>query len=95
MKQNMFKFEWDQEKAKANHRKHRVSFEEAVSVFGDHNALTFADPDHSETEDRSRTFGLSNLQRVLVVIHTDRRLGIRIISARKATKYEENIYQNG
>jgi uncharacterized DUF497 family protein len=91
----MFKFEWDQAKAKANHRKHGVSFEEALSVFGDANALTFADLDHSETEERSRTFGVSNLQRLLVVIHTDRRHGIRIISARKATKYEENIYHNG
>ena len=75
--------------------KHGVSFDEAVSVFGDGRALTFSDTDHSELEDRSRTYGVSNKQRLLVVIHTERRNGIRIISARKATRYEKGIYENG
>ena len=91
----MFKFEWDDQKAVSNMQKHGVSFEEAVSVFGDGMALTFADTDHGEMEDRSRTYGFSNKARLLVVIHTERRNGIRIISARKATKYEKSIYENG
>ncbi len=91
----MFKFERDQEKAVRNVVKHSVSFDEAVSIFGDALALTFADSDHSESEDRSRTYGMSSKSRLLVVIHTERRNNVRIISARKATRYEKSIYQNG
>ena len=90
----MFKFEWDNQKAASNLSKHGVSFDEAVSVFGDGQALTFSDTDHSEFEDRSRTYGISKL-RLLVVVHTERRNGIRIISARKATRNEKSIYENG
>ena len=89
----MFKFEWDYQKAKSNVQKHSISFDEAVSVFADSLALTFADTDHSETEDRSRTYGISNQGRLLVVVHTERRNKVRIISARKATRYEKNIYK--
>ena len=85
----MFKFEWDDEKAASNLLKHGVSFDEAVSVFGDERALTFSDTDHSEFDDRSRTYGISNKTRLLVVVHTKRRSGIRIIGARKATRYEK------
>lgn len=91
----MFKFEWDHNKAAGNLLKHGVSFDEVVSVFADGLALTFADTDHSDDEDRSRTYGTSNKSRLLVVIHTERRNEIRIISARKATRYEKSIYQNG
>ena len=91
----MFKFEWNDQKAASNLLKHGVSFDEAVSVFGDVIALTFADTDHHEVEDRSRTYGVSNRARLLVVVHTERRNGIRIISARKATRYEKGIYENG
>ena len=56
----MLRFEWDYRKAESNVQKHGVSFDEAVSVFADAMALTFSDSDHSETEDRSRTYGLSN-----------------------------------
>ena len=91
----MFNFEWDDQKAASNLSKHGVSFDEAVSVFGDGRALTFTDTDHSELEDRSRTYGVSNKQRLLVVFHTERRSSIRIISARKATRYEKGIYENG
>ena len=91
----MFNFEWDDQKAASNLSKHGVSFDEAVSVFGDGRALTFTDTDHSELEDRSRTYGASNKVRLLVVVHTERRSGIRIISARKATQYEKGIYKNG
>jgi uncharacterized DUF497 family protein len=81
------RFEWDAEKAASNVRKHRVSFDEAVSVF--------ADTDHYASEDRSRTYGLSNKGRLLVVVHTERRDNVRIISARKATRYEKDIYEKG
>jgi uncharacterized DUF497 family protein len=88
----MFKFEWDDQKAASNLQKHGVSFDEAVSVFADGLALTFADTDHFESEDRSRTYGMSNKGRLLVVVHTERLNNVRIISARKATRYEKGIY---
>ncbi|MBN8454996.1 BrnT family toxin [Accumulibacter sp.] len=91
----MFKFEWDYQKATSNLQKHGVSFDEAVSVFADDQALTFADTDHFESEDRSRTYGMSNKERLLVVVHTERRKNVRIISARKATRYEKGIYEHG
>jgi len=91
----MLKFEWDATKAASNLRKHGVSFNEAVSVFADALALTFADTDHFESEDRGRTYGLSNKKRLLVVIHTERRNHVRLISARKATRHEKSIYENG
>ena len=62
-------------------------------MFGDELALTFADTDHADDEDRSRTYGISNKGRLLVVVHTERRNGVRIISVRKATKYENTIYE--
>ena len=76
-------------------QKHGVSFDEAVSVFADGVALTFADTDHFESEDRSRTYGISNKGRLLVVVHTERRTNVRIISARKATRYEKSFYEQG
>ena len=91
----MFAFEWDDNKAAGNLRKHGVSFDEAVTVFGDANAVTFADTDHSEDEDRSRTYGLSSRGRLLVVVHTERRNNVRIIGARKATRNEKAIYEVG
>ena len=91
----MFKFEWDNQKAATNLRKHGVSFDEAVSVFGDAMALTFSDTEHSEEESRSRTYGQSTRGRLLVVVHTERRNNVRIISTRKATRYEKNIYDQG
>lgn len=90
----MFTFEWDQAKEIANLLRHGVSFDEAVTVFGDDMALTYSDTDHSETEDRSRTYGMSHKGRLLVVVHTERRNNIRLISARKATRYEKTTYQN-
>ena len=91
----MFKFEWDDQKAASNLHKHGVSFDEAVSAFADTLALTFSDTDHTEVEERSRTYAISNKARLLVVVHTERRNAVRIISARKATRYEKSIYQNG
>ena len=89
----MFRFEWNPQKATSNQKKHGVSFDEAVSVFADDLALTFADTDHFESEKRSRTYGVSNKGRLPVVVHTERRNNVRIISARKATRYEKSIYE--
>ena len=88
------RFEWDPKKAQANLRKHKVSFEEAQSVFSDERALLIDDPDHSEGEDRFVLLGLSRSLRLLVVVHCYRAEGhvIRIISARKADADERSIY---
>lgn len=90
----MIRFEWDEAKAKANGRKHGVSFEEAKSVFFDDYARQFYDEDHSSKEDRFIMLGVSNRSRVLVVCHCERIGGsvIRIISARKATSKERKYY---
>lgn len=88
-------FEWNPTKAKKNLHKHGVSFEEASSVFYDPLAVTGADPDHSEAEVRTVTFGMSSLGRLLVVAHTGRNDAIRIISARVATQHERRIYEEG
>jgi uncharacterized DUF497 family protein len=86
-------FEADPVKAAQNFKKHKVSFEEAASVFGDPMAYTFADPDHSVSEARWLTFGMSGKGRVLAVIYTERRGKIRLVSARVATKHERKIYE--
>jgi len=62
-------FEWDSAKAQKNLRKHRISFEEASSVFYDPLAVTGADPDHSDVEERLVTFGMSADGQLLVVSH--------------------------
>ena len=87
--------EWDPAKAANNLRKHRVSFEEASSVFYDPLAVTGADPEHSEGEERLITFGMSPAGQLLVVSHTERDEAIRIISARMATRTERRIYEEG
>jgi uncharacterized DUF497 family protein len=79
----------------ANQRKHRVSFHEASTIFGDPLAITFDDPDHSIGEQRFLTSGFSRLDRLLVVAHTERADRIRIISARVATRQEKKIYEEG
>ena len=88
-------FSWDPKKAASNFRDHGVTFEEASSVFGDALAITFDDPDHSEGESRLLTFGLSEQGRLLVVSHTERRGVVRLISARRATRAERKIYEEG
>ncbi len=87
--------EWDPAKAANNLRKHRVSFEEASSVFYDPLAVTGADPEHSEGEERLITFGMSPAGQLLVVSHTERDEAIRIISARMAPRTERRIYEEG
>ena len=89
-------FEWDENKNTTNKKKHNVSFEEASTVFYDENALLISDPDHSEIEERFIILGMSAAANVLVVCHCFRQSEtvIRIISARKATRSEENQYRN-
>jgi len=89
------KIEWDPGKAKLNLKKHGVSFEEAATAFSDPMAATGADPDHSMNEDRYVTFGLSGKGRLIVVSHTENDEIIRIISARKASKGERELYEEG
>jgi uncharacterized protein len=75
-------FEWDPKKAITNRKKHRITFQEAASVFGDPLAVTFEDPDHSTGENRYITFGLSQHKHLLVISHTERGKRTRIISIR-------------
>ncbi|MBE6366204.1 MAG: BrnT family toxin [Lentisphaerae bacterium] len=88
-------FEWDENKAQINRKKHGVSFEEASTVFDDADALQIFDPDHSESEDRFILLGMSAVLRILVVCHCYRAEDskIRIISARKATRNESSTYE--
>ncbi len=91
---SMLEFEWDPKKAAANLKRHRVSFEEARTVFLDEQAKLIDDPDHSSDEDRFVLLGISGLLRVLLVCHCYRQQGqtIRIISARKASQGEVRQY---
>ena len=88
-------YKWDTVKAAANAKEHRVTFEEAASVFLDPSALTFWDPDHSEAEDRKITIGRSTRERVLFVAHAAREGRVRIISARRVTRREQRQYEQG
>lgn len=85
-------FEWDKAKAANNIHKHGVSFDEAATVFDDPEFITFVDEEHSTEEERYITVGLSKSRGLLMVAHTQRGGRIRIISARKATKNEEQFY---
>jgi len=91
-------FEWDIEKARTNEIKHGISFEEAASIFHDPNAISIFDVDHSQSEDRWLTLGMSNLGRIIVLCHTlndeaSDRVSIRIISSRKAKQREIKQYR--
>ena len=88
-------FEWDSEKAAANVRRRRVSFNEAATVLEDPLSTTFPDEAHSEGEMRFVTVGVSQRGRLLVVAHTERNDTIRIISARRATRREREFYEQG
>jgi len=91
------KFSWDARKAKQNIKRHKVSFEEAATVFYDEKAIEFFDPDHLKHEDRFLMLGLSWRFRILVVCYCLCKQGpeIRIISARKATRKEKRVYIEG
>ena len=87
-------FEWDENKNRINQRKHGISFEEATTVFYDEYAILFDDPEHSAEEDRFLIIETTSKERICIVSHCYRgpENTIRIISARKATRNEKNIY---
>ena len=89
------RFEWDENKNTINKRKHKISFEEAQTVFYDAEALVIPDPEHSQDEERFINLGMSRQANLLVVCHCYRESEtvIRIISARKATRNESVQYQ--
>lgn len=86
-------YEWDADKAATNLLKHGVSFEEAASAFDDPNALLLNDPDHSDEESRFLLLGWSAASRLVMVIHAERGLQIRLISARTAANKERRLYE--
>ena len=92
----MLNFEWDPAKAQGNERKHGVSFDEAITVFGDPLSITRTDPLHSAAEEeRFVTLGTSASGRLLVIAHADINDHVRIISARRATRREQEDYEEG
>ena len=86
-------FEWADNEAQSNHRKHGITFQEAATVFGDPIALTSPDPDHSDDENRFITFGYSHQNRLLAAAHTERENTTRLLSARLATRAEKRLYE--
>lgn len=86
-------FEWDVRKAAVNLRKHKVSFEEAATVFEDPYLVVETDERHSEIELRSTAIGFSARSRVLLVVYTERRERIRLVTARRATFEERRMYE--
>ena len=88
-------YEWDNAKARSNLMKHGVSFEEARTVFDDPLYVDFFDPDHSDDEERYIVVGKSRQDRLIVVSYTERKSGIRVISAREATRREKDAYEEG
>lgn len=91
-------FAWDKKKARTNLTDHKVSFEEAKTLFNDPFLLTYPDEGHSENEERYISIGVSLRNRILLVVHTDRNetptsLTVRIISCRKATTSERKEYE--
>jgi len=95
-----YDFDWDPKKAKANARKHQVSFERVTTIFRDPHLLSIPDEEHSESEERWITIGLDENGILLVLVHTFEKIlansaRIRIISARKATKKETKHYEEG
>lgn len=90
-------FEWDENKNLINQQKHGISFDDVKSVFADISAILFDDPDHSISEDRFLIIGMSTTKGICIVSHCYRGYDdkIRIISARKATKSESKVYEEG
>jgi uncharacterized protein len=94
----MFVFEWDENKEKFNRRKHKVGFAEAKTIFDDRFMITFPDELHSLEEERLISIGLSSINRILLVVHTEisentEPVMIRIISCRRATALEREVYE--
>ncbi len=93
-------FEWDENKAKTNLQKHKVSFDEAKTIFNDPLLIAFPDDYHSEEEERLISIGISTDNRTLLIVHpeqdkSENEIIIRIISCRKATPSEREIYEQG
>jgi uncharacterized protein len=86
-------FTWDPSKNRANFKKHGIDFREAATVFYDPLSTTFPDEDHSESEQRFLTIGMSVRSRILVIAHTEEDDTIRVISARSATPREQRFYE--
>ena len=86
-------FEWDEDKGKANRRKHKVTFDEAQTVFLDELSIAVPDVEHSQTEARFTIVGMSDMKRLLVVSFTERGERMRLISARKASRSEIRDYE--
>lgn len=91
-------FDWDPKKAIINQKKHKVTFNEAVGIFIDPFILSKFDADHSEAESRWISLGISEFERCLLVVHTEREIEteteiVRLISARRATLQEEQYYR--
>ncbi len=93
MSSETFEFEWDEEKARLNERRHGITFEEAETAFDDPHARVGYDPDHSLAEHRLILIGHSGYNRLLFISFTERKGRIRIISARKATRNERKGYE--
>lgn len=91
--ENVYLFEWDEEKNLINRRKHGISFESAVHVFHDENRIEFYDAAHSVEEDRYQTIGMAD--GILFVVFTERGVKIRLIPARPATPRERRLYYDG
>jgi len=88
-------FEWDENKAAVNLSKHKISFEEAKTVFDDPLYVDLYDPDHSDEEDRYIIVGESQQSNLLIVSYTERGDFMRLISARKVTRVEREVYEEG
>jgi len=86
-------FEWNPAKAAANVRKHGVTFEEALTLFGDKQHIVVPDKEHSWDETRCLAIGMSKKGRMLVICFTERKHHIRIISARTAERWERREYE--
>ena len=93
----LYYFDWDENKNRINLEKHGITFEEASTVFFDDRAILFDDPEHSIDEYRFLLLGMSETAKVCIVCHCYRESDtvIRIISARQATRKEEERYVRG
>ena len=93
----MYYFDWDENKNRINLEKHGITFQEASTVFFDDRAILFDDPEHSVDEERFLLLGMSETAKVCIVCHCYRESDtvIRIISARQATRKEEQRYVRG
>lgn len=91
----MIRVEWSARKNRLNILKHKIDFDEAMTVFDDPGHLTVADPDHSVLERRFITIGRSTKNRMIIMAHTFEDDKIRIITARKPTRSERKEYEEG